>query len=341
MYLGTNRTSGSTRFSIFVRRSFTRTKRIAALLTGIIVVASSAAWSQTAETLVALGTGNQLFRFSSATPGVIDQTVTVSGVAGNLVALDVRIGPSLATPNLGSLYALGLQDAGQPGATGTLYVLNPDTFAVTSQVALTGILSPLEAGTLFDIDFNPVVGNLRVVGDQGQNFLVNPDTGAIVLDSDIQPSDETIVQGIAYNNNTIGAATTQLFDLDFFDSSLIQQAEVGGVTTEDVPLNVGGNPQTTDDIAGFDVSPLSGIAYSAIVPTGATTTFTLYEVNLSNAALTSRGTIGSGFAPGGILSIAALDLQAAAIPEPSAGVLLLCGSLLSLPVLRRGRSRRE
>ena len=110
-------------------------------------------------------------------PAAASPPVVVTGlVAGqNLVGIDYR-------PADGQLYTLGVSAAG----TAQLYTINPTTGAATavgttgSFVAANGTTVVPIAGTGFGFDFNPVVDRIRVTTSTGQNFRINPITGAFV-----------------------------------------------------------------------------------------------------------------------------------------------------------------
>jgi hypothetical protein len=76
------------------------------------------------------------------------------------------------------------------------------------------------------VDFNPVADRLRLVANNGQNFRINVDTGAVTVDT---PLNYTPVQalgstGAAYTNSKAGATTTELYNLDYVSDTLVDQA---------------------------------------------------------------------------------------------------------------------
>ena len=87
----------------------------------------------------------------------------------------------------------------------------------------------------------------------------------------------------------------------------------------------------TSDLVGFDISGASGAAFAALTPpTGSVATI---HVDLTTGAATLVGTIGTGLTLTGL----AADVGTAAVPAPSALVLLGIGGLGLLAVARRRR----
>ena len=114
--------------------------------------------------LVGLTQGGELVRFASDAPGTITSRVTVTGlVAGDtLLAIDTR-------PSNGRLYGLG--------RNGRIYVIHAAT-GLATPIRTTTFEVPL-TGTAFGFDFNPAANRVRIVGADGQNLRVDPDTGAV------------------------------------------------------------------------------------------------------------------------------------------------------------------
>jgi hypothetical protein len=214
--------------------------------------------------------GNELIRFHSATPGTIQGTATISGLAvgEQLVGIDVR-------PADGQLY--GVSTASR------LYLLN----------AISGVATPIGApfstplsGTRFGVDFNPTADRLRVVSDAEQNLRINPNNASIAgVDVPLTPAGT--ITGIAYSNNVDGAGTTTLYDIDATSNQLfIQSFPNSGTLTAVGPLGV----DTSFDIA-FDISPLANTGFAALTVGGVSG---LYTIDLATGAATSIGTIGTG-----------------------------------------------
>ena len=109
---------------------------------------------------IGLTSGNALFQFDTATPGIGSVPLGISGLnAGDtLLGLDYR-------PATAMLYGLS--------SGGALYTINAGTGAAT----IASTLSTPLIGNSFDISFNPTVDRLRIVGTSGQDLRVNVDTG--------------------------------------------------------------------------------------------------------------------------------------------------------------------
>ncbi len=160
--------------------------------------------------LVALSSGNRLTFIRSA-DAFVQGSLTVTGVNGNLIGIDVRPANRL-------LY--GLTD------TSILYTINLQTGVATVASTLS---VPFTAGTLSGMDFNPVPDRLRLVGANGQNFRINVDTGEVIQDRplafgpmELQGSQPAITAA-AYTNNVAGAQSTRLLNIDGQRNLLVLQ----------------------------------------------------------------------------------------------------------------------
>lgn len=225
--------------------------------------------------LLGLTNDNRLVSFS--TDDLTQTTpLSVTGIEGTLIGIDVR-------PANGLLYGLT--------TTNQLY-----TLALKGDVAEATLVStlsqPFEGGAVSGFDFNPVADRLRLVGENDQNFCINVDTGAVIVDAAVAvaPGDANAgvnpsVTGAAYTNSFAGTTATQLFDLDTGLDTLVLQN----------PPN-DGTLQTVGAL-GFDLATLGGfeiVASSA----GDNRAFvvsetTLYALNLESGAATSLGAIGT------------------------------------------------
>ena len=241
------------------------------ILLGLGSVAASSA-----ETVVALTSGNRLLFFDSATPGTVTKSFTIMTAGSEaLVAIDFR-------PATGDLYAMG--------ASGRLYILNLTTNAASVPSATPTPLS----GTRFGFDFNPVVDRIRVTSDADQDFRLNPNDGSLTATDtplayaagDPHAGANPNVVGSAYTNNFVGAATTILYDIDSALDTLVYQdpANTGQLHT------VGNLGVDTTDNVGFDISQGTGTAYASLTVGTATG---LYTINLASGAATLVGTIGN------------------------------------------------
>ncbi|MFN0105115.1 MAG: DUF4394 domain-containing protein [Bryobacteraceae bacterium] len=225
-----------------------------------------------AETAYALNGRNMLIRFDTNTPSFTDDSKTIRGLqpGESILGIDFR-------PANGMLYGLGSQNR--------LYVIDIAT-GVATAVGAAPFATALQ-GTEFGFDFNPTVDRIRVVSNTGQNLRLHPDTGAVAA-VDGRLNSETMadykIVGAGYTNSVAGATSTTLFGID---------AELRALVTQNPPndgkLNfVGMLNIDMSEVAGFDISPLTGMAFVAARVRGSAMA-ALYEVNLTTGATMQLG----------------------------------------------------
>jgi hypothetical protein len=266
-------------------------------------------------------TGNGLVRFSPFTPGTTT-TVSMTGLelGETIVGIDMR-------PATGQFYALGIAEAFD---TGTLYLLDPQTGALTVVGGVSGLIAfrdgdavPVDfpaASVGYDIDFNPTVDRLRVVTGSGLNFRINPITGTPVdgnagvantnTDGSIN-GPTTSVHATAYTNSFGGATATTQYTLDATTDTLyIQNPPNNGTQSLGVAVTLGGAPLDFTAPVGFDILGTVAVATSATPATGdgfftATVSGTnnLYRINLATGAATLLGAPGSPLSSYAIVSM--------------------------------------
>ena len=255
--------------------------------------------------------GSGLLRFNSLTPNVTTSVAVVGLVAGDtLVGIDVR-------PQNRFLYGLGFNSE---FGTVNLYSINPDN-GQANVVGSTGTfftgdgLTPVPiAGTGFGFDFNPSADRIRVVTNAGQNFRINPNTGAFIdgnLGGAIQPGlnmdgsingATTTADAAAYTNNQPNTTITTLYTLDGTSNSLyLQVPPNAGTETGAQVITLGGATLDFTSVNGFDILPgvnaaasdtavASGSALAALNVGGTTN---LYAINLVNGQASLLGTNGN------------------------------------------------
>ena len=236
------------------------------------------------DQLAGISANGKLVVFRSSDPEAAT-SVKIRGLQKKekLLAIDVR-------PLNGQLYGLG--------STSRIYTINRSTGQAT---AVAGPLNPLLDGESFAFDFNPVVDRIRIVSDSGQNLRVNPDTGAIAaVDAGLayaggDPNFATIpgVVACAYDNNDNNPATTSttLYNIDATRDILVVQNPPNAGTLN----TIGALGVDVSDVAGFDVSGSTGIAYAGLIVKDGNKKrlrTTLFTVNLATGATTSLGRIG-------------------------------------------------
>jgi hypothetical protein len=245
----------------------------------------------------------------------------------HIVGLDYR-------PQNGMLYALGYNSG---AGTVQLYLISTRVNfaapigATGTFVAGDGITPVPITGTNFGFDFNPTVDRIRVVNDAGQNFRMNPNTGAFVdgdlggapgsvpgvnMDAPISGA-TTSVDAAAYTNDEQNATATTLYTLSAATHTLyLQNPPNTGVQTTPLPVTLNGSPLNFTAANGFDILPGVNVSSSNTPATGTglafltvAGTWALYTIDLSTGAATLLGIQGTG------INIQAMALQG----EPVAG----------------------
>jgi hypothetical protein len=245
-----------------------------------------------------------LVRFNTATPGTTTTVATTGIILGEtLVGIDWR-------PQTGQLFGLGFNGGSGTGSA-TLYRLDPQNGAATIIGLANGVADGvtginLTGATAFGFDFNPTVDRIRVVTNAGQNFRINPTTGAAILPGDTAiTGGATGATGAAYTNsfgqNLVGGVTT-LYTLDAVtDKLFIQNPPNNGIETIGLSVTVSGTPLDFTSAGGFDIPPAvkavtsnaaaSGQAYAVLTASGITS---LYRLDLLTGAATSLGVVSAG-----------------------------------------------
>lgn len=269
----------------------------------------------------ALLSSSRLSQFNTSNPGGITTPASITGLADGeaIVSIDRR-------PQNGFLYGLAFNST---AGTVTLYSISSDT-GIATAIGSSGTfvesdgVTPITIGngasTQFGMDFNPTVDRVRIVNSAGQNFRINPNTGAFVdgdqggaagsvtglnMDGGINGA-ATAVQETAYTNNQASVTVTSQLTLDqSTDQLCLQSPPNTGTQTSCVPLSSG-----VDAILGFDIQPGVNVLASNTAPTSGSgtailklagsNTEILTQLNLATGTISSFGAIGSG----GILGIA-------------------------------------
>ena len=129
-------------------------------------------------------------------------------------------------------------------------------------------------GGAFGFDFNPTVDRIRVTSDAVENLRLNPDTGTVTVDVNLNPGNPNVV-GSAYTNNFAGATTTTLYDIDSnLDILAIQNPPNNGTLN-----TVGSLGLNTSDLVGFDISQQNPTAYASLTVGGISA---FYTINLTS-----------------------------------------------------------
>jgi hypothetical protein len=255
--------------------------------------------------LVGLSDTNDLVLFDSDNPANTTN-VSVTGVDGSLLGIDRRPANNL-------IYGL---------TADKIYTVNPFTGAASFVSSLS---TPFTGGFVSGVDFNPVVDRLRVVGGNDQNFRINVDTGAVIVDGALNPGDPNVT-AVAYLNADNDPNTgTILYDIDYISDTLsIQNPPNNGTLVSVGPLGI-----DIDSRGGFDIFTQNGVnnAIAALTPTSESGS-NLYKINLDTGAATLVGRIGGGKKLVGLT---------ARVPEPSSALGLFGAGAVAL--LHRFRRR--
>jgi hypothetical protein len=264
-----------------------------------------------ALTAYALG-GNALIEFDTSQPASANAARPITGlIAGDqLVAIDVR-------PQNGYLYGLGYNPT---AGTVQIYAISQRSALATAIGTAVSFVDAggapqrvgVDANTRFGMDFNPTVDRIRVVTDNGQNFRLNPNTGAAIdanagaagvqMDGALNGA-ATRVDATAYTNNAQNATVTTQYAIDAASDTLyIQNPPNNGTLGSAQALTLAGAALAIDGANGFDIAPgvntmtggmpvASGSGFLLATVGGVTQ---LYGVDLVTGNATALGVLGGG-----------------------------------------------
>jgi hypothetical protein len=285
-------------------------------------------------------TNNALLMLDTANPAAAAVTPTpITGILPGdvLVGLDFR-------PQNGALYGLGYN---RPAGTVQLYAISYRTDvaspigAAATFVQVDGV-TPLQVqGMHFGVNFDPTTDRLRVVNDAGQNFRLDPNTGA-PIDGDFGGAPGSIggmnmdgvtsaLSGGALSNNEQNATVTTFFTLDSAGHMLFVQAPgTSGAQITGRPVTLNGPELLFTGATGFDIPPGIDAATNGSVPAGSglaaltvSGVTALYAINLTNAAATLIGPISNGS-----LLVQGLAIQGEDVPTGLPAIALGANTLL-------------
>ena len=197
----------------------------------------------------------------------------ITGLAASEVVSDIDVRP--ATGDL-----VGLT------STGRLVTIDP----VTGQAVVLSQLSVAVEGSVRAMDFNPVTDRVRVIGDNGQNLSVVPDTGVATEETDL---DVTAIIAAAYD-----ATGDALRDDQRRACRAIRESRRRASARRSVTHAAIFGPSTA-----FDISPADGTAFVA-QDANASTVTNLFTLSLPDGAL-SQHLLGSFVSAGRIRGLSA------------------------------------
>lgn len=237
--------------------------------------------------LLGLTTNNELLfvdsdNYQTPTP------VPITGTGNEeILAIDFR-------PRDGAVLGLG--------NAGGLYLIDYITGEATFETDLTA--DPADGtnpftilvGADFGFDYDPASNRIRIISDQDQNLLVNPDNGLVTTLEAPSYSGGTpnpAISGLGFTRNFAGSTATTLYGIDAANTSLVtidgnQQLAVVGT----------GLGVAATDAAEFEVvttSNLDGTVFDlgfAALQVGGNWGF--YEVDLFSGAATEVGELAAG-----------------------------------------------
>lgn len=264
--------------------------------------------------IYALTSTNSLLVLDSDTPGTIDATLPITGLAGgdSMRGIDFR-------PATGELFGFTVPAGSANNAIVKTYTINPVTGAATF-IGQTAAGLPGAGDVPSGFDFNPTVDRMRLVNSGNENARLNPNNGALAgNDTDLTFTGPAVgpVIAEAYDRNFVhmGAGTTTLYGIDRAGNRLIVQGGVdglvgsgpnGGVVTAVGPLGL--TLSATRD-GGMDIENSSGIAFAALTDNANNLT-SLFTIDLTTGAATGVGLIGDG----------SVEIRSISIPTPTVTV---------------------
>jgi hypothetical protein len=220
-------------------------------------------------TFYALAGGLILDQYSTSDPEDVVNSVQISGLQSNETILSIDFRPAT-----GELYGLG--------SSSRIYVINQDSGA--ARAVSPAPFSPALEGSIAGFDFNPTVDRIRVVTSSGQNFRLNPETGALAAtDLAINGASGAVIAAVAYTNNVAGAMTTTLYDIDTVSDKLYKQNPPNNGTLVEVGslgLNIEGE-------GGFDISHENDLALGLFESSNKSNLF-LVDLNTGNTVTLAK-----------------------------------------------------
>lgn len=287
-------------------------------LAAMVVVLGLSGCKKNDYTVYALTTINQVISFNAGKPDKIISDVTVNGLPEGVSLVQIFYRPSSQV-----LYCITTDNQ--------LCTLDPDSGTVTlingdSTTFLPSILpntSPTATFTEVVAAIDPINDNVRIIGKSAQsddsNFLVAPDTGQpLTLNqealkfasgdvNDVSNTVPTLV-ALVYDPPLTNAGSTTLFGLDQTTQSLVRIGDEGAGSGTNTASPSNGDVHTIgalstsflNNYAALAIEAKNGDAYAAL----ATSTSSLYSIDLGSGSLSLLNTIGDGTTAWTVISMA-------------------------------------
>jgi len=283
--------------------------RSSLLVTGIFLASYAPV---RADLVYVVDSDHNLISFDSATPGTILSAHAITGLQGG----DTVRAIDFSDAN-GNLYLLG--------SSSRLYTVNPNTGFADPVSA--GPFSPILNGTTFGMAFNPASGQMQVVSDLNQSLRLDTALGTVVGSDpnvhyavgDINVGIDPTINGLAIGGGSVYALDSSLNLLARLNPATGDLTSIGPLGTDISRFN------------GFDISPVSGIAYVGSPAASGGLAADLWRLNTGSGQLTLVGHIGGA-------SDNYLVQAMAVVPEPSTTAMMGLGGFAMLAYIWRRRA---
>lgn len=187
-------------------------KTVSANMLRVLASASALGFASAAFAAPAVGlVGDKTLVWFDTDTAEITNSVEVEGV-DMLIGIDTR-------PADNMLYGVD--------GNGVIVTIDLETGAATAGETLSEMLPD---GATPSFNFNPVADRLRVMGSDGTNFRIHPDTGEVTVDGslnfeagDMNAEAEPNVVATAYTNGIGTPEATAMYDIDASLGALLRQ----------------------------------------------------------------------------------------------------------------------
>jgi hypothetical protein len=277
-------------------------------LAAMVVALGLSACKKNDYTVYVLTTNGHVLSFNAGKPDKIISDVTVSGLSDSSSLVQIFYRPSSQV-----LYCITTDNQ--------LCTLDPDSGTVTlvnsgSTTFLPSVLPNTNTNATFtDVvaSIDPINDEVRIIGKSAQsddaNFLVAPDTGQSVTlnqealkfaGGDVNDVNNTVptLVALVYDPPLTNAGSTTLYGLDQTTQSLVRIGDEGAGSGTNTASPSNGEVHTIgalstkflNNYAALAIEAKNGDAYAVL----ATSTSSLYSIDLGSGSLSLLNTIGDG-----------------------------------------------